>query len=146
MNNKYTFLPIGSISYEGIIPSLTSFINQEQLLNEKLWNTFVKVFRYHEDSNDLAWRSEYWGKMMRGACLCYQYQNNKQLYKVLEKTVKDLLSTQDHLGRISSYTIKNEFKGWDMWGRKYVMTGLLHFLENISIRKYSISEQIALSS
>ena len=51
MNNKYTFLPIGSISYEGTIPSLTSFINQEQLLNEKLWSTFVKVFKTYEVEN-----------------------------------------------------------------------------------------------
>lgn len=129
MNNKYTFLPIGSISYEGIISSLMTFINREQLLNEKLWDKFVKVFKYQEDNSDLAWRSEYWGKMMRGACLCYQYQNSQQLYKVLEKTVKDLLNTQDRLGRISSYKVKNEFQGWDMWGRKYVITGLLHFLE-----------------
>lgn len=138
MNNKYVFLPIGSISYEGIIPSLMVFINQEQLLNEKLWSKFVKVFRYQEDNNDLAWRCEYWGKMMRGACLCYQYQNNKRLYKALEKTVKDLLSTQDYLGRISSYTVKNEFHGWDMWGRKYVITGLLHFLEITKDQKLKI--------
>ncbi|MCQ2794813.1 MAG: glycoside hydrolase family 127 protein [Bacilli bacterium] len=129
MNYKYAFLPIGSISYKGIIPSLMTFVNKEQLLNEKLWSKFVKVFKYHEDNDDLAWRCEYWGKMMRGACLCYQYQNNQQLYKVLEKTVKDILNTQGSLGRISSYTVKNEFQGWDMWGRKYVITGLLHFLE-----------------
>ena len=129
MNKPYAFLPIGSASYQGIISSLMKFINQEQLLDEKLWATFVKVFKYHEDSNDLAWRGEYWGKMMRGACLCYQYQNNSKLYKVLENTVYDLLNTQDHLGRISSYDVKSEFQGWDLWTRKYVMSGLLHFLD-----------------
>ena len=102
---------------------------QNQLLNKSLWNSFVNVFKTKEDSEDLRWRCEYWGKMMRGACLCYQYSGDKELYKVLEETTRDLLSTQDDYGRISTYTIDKEFRSWDMWGRKYVLTGLEHFYE-----------------
>ena len=66
---------------------------------------------------------------MRGACLCYQYSGNGELYKTLEETVIDLLSNQDKLGRFSTYTINKEFQSWDMWGRKYVLTALEHFYE-----------------
>ncbi|MCQ2792773.1 MAG: glycoside hydrolase family 127 protein [Bacilli bacterium] len=128
--------------YDGIISFLMNYINHEQLLNKSLWNKFTSVFTNRDDDKNLGWRAEYWGKMMRGACLCYQYQHNKQLYQVLEKTVKDLLKKQDHLGRISSYSTKNEFRGWDIWGRKYVLTGLLHFAnicENIKLKKKIIS-------
>ena len=125
----YHFLPIGSCKFDGVIQHGLSFILNKQLLNKSLWKSFVNVFKTKEDSEDLRWRCEYWGKMMRGACLCYQYCGDKELYKTLEDTVKDLLSTQDEFGRISTYTIEREFQSWDMWGRKYVLTALEHFYE-----------------
>lgn len=41
----------------------------------------------------------------------------------------DLLSAQDEEGRISTYSKAAEFQGWDLWCRKYVLLGLLHFEE-----------------
>ena len=125
----YHFLPIGSCKFDGVIQHGLSFILNKQLLNKSLWKSFVNVYKTKEDSEDLRWRCEYWGKMMRAACLCYQYCGDNELYKTLEDTVKDLLSTQDEFGRISTYTIEKEFQSWDMWGRKYVLTALEHFYE-----------------
>ena len=66
---------------------------------------------------------------MRGACFVYSYSHNPKLYEVLTATVKDLLSAQDELGRISSYAVSHEFDGWDLWGRKYVLLGMQYYLE-----------------
>ena len=129
MDNKYTFIKQGRLNYQGFIKDLFDFINNKQLLDTSLWKKFVSVFKERPDSNDFRWRGEYWGKMMRGACICYQYEQNEELYKVLRGTTVDLLSTQDELGRISSYSVDKEFHGWDIWGRKYVLTALLHFYE-----------------
>ena len=129
MDYKYSFVKSGKLEYQGFVESLFSFINEKQLMNGSLWKKFVDVFHEKQDSDDLRWRGEYWGKMMRGASICYQYEQNEELYKVLKETVIDLLSTQDELGRISSYKIENEFQSWDVWGRKYVLTSLLHFYE-----------------
>ena len=129
MDNKYTFIKQGKLNYQGFIKDLFVFINKKQLLDSSLWKKFVDVFKERPDSNDFRWRGEYWGKMMRGACVCYQYEQNEKLYKVLRETTIDLLSTQDKLGRISSYSVDKEFHGWDIWGRKYVLTALLHFYE-----------------
>lgn len=125
----YHSLPIGSYKYEGIVEKALFFVLENQLLNKSLWKSFVNVFKTKEDSDDLRWRCEYWGKMMRGACLCYQYCGDKKLYETLEETVKDLLTTQDQWGRFSTYTIEKEFQSWDMWGRKYVLTALEHFYQ-----------------
>ena len=78
--------------------------------------------------------------MMRGACITYKYTQNQKLYEILEKTACDLLSAQDELGRISTYSRANEFKGWDIWCRKYVLLGLLHFHE--VCKKEGLKEQI----
>ena len=63
--------------------------------------------------------------MMRGACFTLASlpagEETDELYAVLEITVRDLLTTQDGLGRISTYSAEKEFRGWDLWGRKYVM-------------------------
>ena len=65
--------------------------------------------------------------MMRGACLTYHYLPNDELYAVLYDTVKGILDAQDADGRITTYPKEQEFCGWDMWTRKYVLVGSLYF-------------------
>ena len=48
---------------------------------------------------------------------------------MLKETVLDMLTTQDEGGRFSSYTADREFFSWDMWGRKYVMLGMIYFID-----------------
>ena len=129
MDIKFRELSYGSMKFAGFINRTISFVNEKQLYNQKLWKSFVDVYRTKEDNEDARWRCEYWGKMMRGACLCYKYENDPKLYAVLKETVLDMLSTQDEDGRISTYLKESEFRSWDMWGRKYIMTSLLHFYE-----------------
>lgn len=40
-----------------------------------------------------------------------------------------MLDTADTFGKISSFSVECEFKGWDMWCRKYVLLGMQYFLE-----------------
>lgn len=122
-------LNTGRMSFKGRLFDAVKFIEEFQLLDESLWVTFAEVFRHDSDNIDLGWRSEYWGKMMRGAVLVYKYTNNEKLYELLERTVRDLLTTADAQGRITTYSIEKEFNGWDIWGRKYVLLGLQYFLE-----------------
>ena len=128
-NVSFSFLKSGVVKLKGTVDAYVNFISDFQMKNANLWQKFTHVFEVHEDIKDDGWRGEYWGKMMRGACLTYYYTKDEELYSVLENTVKDLLTKQDTLGRISSYSIEREFNGWDMWARKYVITGLLHFVD-----------------
>lgn len=120
IENRYQF--------QGIIDRSVRYITDIQLLREDLWKRFVQQFKEDADY-DAGWRGEYWGKMMRGACLVYSYSHNKQLYQVLTNTIKDILTAQDDMGRISSYGADHEFEGWDIWGRKYVLLGMQYYLE-----------------
>ena len=113
--------------YGGKINNAVDFVTDKQLLDEKLWQKFAKQFEIRLDSFDKGWRGEYWGKMMRGACLTYMYLGSEELYKTLVYAVNELLKYQDELGRISTYSKETEFNGWDTWCRKYVLTGLQHF-------------------
>jgi len=114
--------------YDGFVKEALDFIEEFQLLDKEHWKRFVQQFTKDSDY-DAAWRGEYWGKMMRGACLVYSCTKNEELYKVLSQTVSDMLECSDEYGRISTYAVNHEFDGWDMWCRKYVLLGMQYFLE-----------------
>lgn len=115
--------------HEGIIGEGEKFIENAQLLDPVLWKRFVNLFRLRPDSKTDAWSGEYWGKMMRGASLLYTCTRNEKLYDILRDTVIDMLSTEDELGRISTFETDREFHGWDIWCRKYVLLGMQYYLE-----------------
>ena len=114
--------------YTGFVDGAIRYIEQFQLLRPELWRRFVQQFREDADY-DAGWKGEYWGKMMRGACFTYSYTRDRELYDILTQTVRDMMESQDALGRISSYGVDHEFDGWDLWARKYVMLGMQYYLE-----------------
>ncbi len=123
-------LPSGSAVFEGPMIEALDFVENKSLLDPKLWALFIEQFRLGDvDVTDYGWRGEYWGKMVRGACITYGCNRDAKLYRQLEATVRDILTAEDPFGRISTYTIPAEFHGWDVWCRKYVMLGLEYFLE-----------------
>ncbi len=115
--------------FGGIIGSTADFIEKLQLLDEENWTRFVEQFRVRTDSENRGWRGEYWGKMMRGAAFTYSLTKSPELYRVMTETVRDMLSAEDELGRISSYTVDAELRGWDIWCRKYVLLGMQYYAE-----------------
>lgn len=117
---------------EGLLADAVSFIERNQICDVANWQKFVNVFRNHEDGAGnvwISWRSEFWGKMMRGASMVLKYTQNDGMYKILEASVRDILSAEDGLGRISGYSLDDELTKWDIWGRKYVMLGMMYFME-----------------
>ncbi len=114
--------------FTGHLDKAIRYIEEFQLLNAEDWARFVEQFRAHTDT-DSGWRGEYWGKMMRGAAFTYSYTKNPALYKALCDTVNDMISVIEEDGRVSTYTRDEEFTGWDMWSRKYVLLGMQYFME-----------------
>ena len=129
-DSKFYLYPLGQKAfYNGRLAESADFISKNQLKDRELWAKFVAQFGRPSDEPDSGWRGEYWGKMMRGACINYSFTRDEQLYAVLEETVIALLGKQDDEGRISTYSKAKEFRGWDIWSRKYVLTGFLFFYE-----------------
>jgi DUF1680 family protein len=129
IGNKINPIKNVSIKYKSMTHTINSFVEREQLLDKSLWDIFVKQFSSKADGADGGWRGEYWGKMMRGACLTYSYTKNPKLYSMLKYAIIELLKTQNSDGSIKTYEKDLEFRGWDLWCRKYVMLGLLYFID-----------------
>lgn len=113
----------------GLVNYAARFFQEEQLKDRALWKKFVEQFRICSDTVNLGWKGEYWGKMMRGGALVYEYTRDDELYDVLTETVRDMLTVAEEDGRVSTYSREVEFNGWDMWCRKYVILGCEYFLE-----------------
>ena len=129
MKRVFSHKEIGTQRYTGKADFYCRFILEKQLKDRTLWHKFVNVFSTREDVKDDGWRGEYFGKMMRGACITYQYAPDKELYQLLYETVRALLATQDEAGRITTYSADHQYCGWDLWVRKYVLVGCLYFYD-----------------
>lgn len=91
----------------------------------------VDPFRFRNE-NDYRWRCEFWGKVVRSLILAWKDTGDAELLKIIEATVKDILSTQTEDGCISSYPADKQLSGWDIWGRKYVLLGLMRYYEMVN--------------
>ena len=129
VKNIFKYLDVAEAKYTGPVHDYVLITEQHQLLDKKTWDKFVEVFTENSDDHDVGWRCEYWGKMMRGACLTYRYHGDDKLYDMLEYAVCELLKVQRDDGRFSTYSEEKQFNGWDLWGRKYVLTGMMHFID-----------------
>lgn len=87
---------------------------------------YVVPFRDKTDEGG-GFAGEFWGKWFTSAVLAYRHHPVQPLRTLLDRAVQDLLATQEQSGRISSY--KTDFGDWDIWGRKYVLLGLLAYYD-----------------
>lgn len=85
----------------------------------------VQPFRDRRETGDGDWRSEYWGKWVTSAVLGYEYQPTAAHRAVVERAARELIATRDDDGYIGTRTKEHRLEGWDVWGRKYVLLGLL---------------------
>ncbi|MBP5730526.1 MAG: glycoside hydrolase family 127 protein [Clostridia bacterium] len=113
----------------GVLGEAERFILDNQLLRRDLWRDFVSMFRLGLDSDNNGWRGEYFGKMMRGGCFTYALTRDRELYGVLTEAIEDILTTQRPDGVISSYRAGEDYRGWDMWARKYVLLAMFYYME-----------------
>lgn len=75
------------------------------------------------------WRCEFWGKWFTSAAAAYQYLQDRHLGAIVDKAVAELLATQTSNGYIGTYQDHAHLQGWDVWGRKYVLLGLLAYYD-----------------
>ncbi len=74
------------------------------------------------------WRTEFWGKYMHAAVPYLAYTRSPELKAKIDDGVKRVLSTQLPGGYIGDYSAETRAgEGWDVWGMKYTMMGLLHY-------------------
>lgn len=76
------------------------------------------------------WQTEFWGKYMHSAVPFREYTGDAALAAKIDKGLDNVLASQEPSGYIGNYPEElrcNE--GWDVWGMKYTMMGLMHYYD-----------------
>ena len=74
-----------------------------------------------------GWQTEFWGKYMHAAVPYAVYTGSGELAAAIERGVARVLASQEPCGYIGNYPDAVRCgEGWDVWGMKYTMMGLLH--------------------
>ena len=83
---------------------------------------------------DNGWRCEFWGKVIRSAILTNHWLKDAGLAAKIDEGIDAILAAQTSDGCISSYPVEKQLGGWDVWGRKYVLLGLLRYYDFVEKR------------
>ena len=84
------------------------------------------------------WQTEFWGKWMHSAVPYLRYMASSStpppaaaaLDRKISDSVRRLLSSQEKNGYIGNYPEALRCgEGWDVWGMKYTMMGLIHYYD-----------------
>lgn len=111
-----------SIKLGGHVGDVVNAVFEHRILGEDV-AALVEPFRHKEEKSQ--WQMEFWGKWILGAADMYIYTRNQQLYEKMQASVAALLDTQQDDGYIGNYAPDYHLAQWDVWGRKYVVRGLL---------------------
>ncbi|MDZ7607901.1 MAG: glycoside hydrolase family 127 protein [Cyclobacteriaceae bacterium] len=76
-----------------------------------------------------CWQMEFWGKWMLSAVDAWKYNHDPELLVKMKAAVDGLIATQLPNGYIGNYSPEKQLTGWDIWGRKYCLLGLLKYYE-----------------
>ncbi|HEY4416582.1 MAG TPA: beta-L-arabinofuranosidase domain-containing protein [Verrucomicrobiae bacterium] len=71
------------------------------------------------------WRCEYWGKWFTSLTLADAYHSTPATQTLRDEAVKALIATAAPDGYLGTRTPKHRLAGWDVWGCKYALLGLL---------------------
>jgi len=91
---------------------------------------------FHERTREPWWQTEFWGKYMHSAVPFWMYTGSAELKAKIDAGVETLLRAQEPDGYLGNYLEADRCaRGWDVWGMKYTMLGLIHYYDGTADRK-----------
>ena len=117
-------IPQNQLKIEGHIGIQTDLIFKNRVVAQD-YDYLVEPFRYKNETH--LWQMEFWGKWMLGAVAAWEYTHDTELMNHMSESVTSMIETQLSNGYIGNYPVENQLTNWDIWGRKYVLLGLLRY-------------------
>jgi len=88
------------------------------------------------------WQTEFWGKYMHAAVPYLAYSGSEKLRVAMDAGVDRILASQEPNGYIGNYPDELRCgEGWDVWGIKYTLLGLLHYYDGTRLREKTAQER-----
>lgn len=124
ISDQLTTIPQHQLKLEGHVGNQTDLLFKNRVLSQD-YDHLVEPFRNKDETS--KWQMEFWGKWMLGAVGAWEYTHDEQLMNNMSNSVTSLIETQLPNGYIGNYSPDSQLTNWDIWGRKYVMLGLLRY-------------------
>ena len=129
ITDKLIPTPFGSIKIDGYVGDKLNLCIDNRVMAQDI-DRLITPFQLRNDGS-WGFRSEFWGKWFTSAMLGYGYSPTKDHRQVIDKAVNELVKTQSTDGYIGTYPTEHHLKDWDIWGRKYVLLGLLAYYDQV---------------
>lgn len=85
----------------------------------------VAPFRAQTETGAADWRCEYWGKWFTSLALADAYHSTGATRQKRDAAAKALLGAAAPDGYLGTRKLQYRLGGWDVWGCKYVLLGLI---------------------
>lgn len=142
VNDKLAPAPYGSLHIGGYVGEKMDLCINNRVMAHDI-ERLVAPFQLRNDEH-WGFRCEFWGKWFTSAMLGYGYSPTCEHHDVIEKAMKELIRTQSQDGYIGTYPVEHHLKDWDIWGRKYVLLGLIAYYDQIKDESIlDVAERVA---
>jgi DUF1680 family protein len=118
----------GSVTLRGWLGARLDSCLKHRVMAQEIAKV-IQPFRDRAEGPSAGFRCEYWGKWFTSAALGYAYEPTADHRAILTGAVTELLATQGPDGYIGTYDTPYHLGLWDVWGRKYVLLGLLAYYD-----------------
>ncbi len=119
-------IPLKDVRLEGRLGKKIDLCILNRILPQNV-DDLVEPFRHKDETR--CWQTEFWGKWFKSAAAAYEYTRDPRLKEKLDHAVEKLVATQTPEGYIGNYAKDRRLQGWDVWGRKYTLLGLLAYYD-----------------
>ncbi len=120
-------MKVGTVSMNGYVGQRYKDCISQRVKKENV-DTLISVFRKQDEVKNL-WASEFWGKWVQGAIGMYHFTHDPELKTIIQKAENGLMACQLKNGYIGDYDAQHQLNGWDVWGRKYTLLGLIKWYQ-----------------
>ncbi len=114
----------GSVQLHGRLGHKLDLCVNNRLLSQEI-EPMVAPYRAKAETGPADWRCEYWGKWFTSLALADAYRSTPSSRKKLLNATSALLATAAPDGYLGTRLPEHRLEGWDVWGRKYALLGLI---------------------
>jgi DUF1680 family protein len=126
--SSYSHAEIGDVRLKGRLGDCLDMMIRNHVISTDVDYITAPFFEKTECRG--WWQTEFWGKYMHSAVPYLTYTESEKLKESIDRGIKRIISTQEPSGYIGNYPEENRCgNGWDVWGMKYTMLGLLHYYD-----------------
>lgn len=114
----------GSVRITGRLGKKLDLCVANRLLSQDIEDV-IAPYRVKTETGVTDWRCEYWGKWFTSLALVDAYRSAPATRRKRDEATKALLATAAPDGYLGTRTPVHRLEGWDVWGRKYALLGLI---------------------